>query len=87
MTGRAAWFGERYREIQGDTGRSREIQRKAGNFCMAGRAAWFRIRAGVRVRVRVRATATATATANPKPKPKPNLGEADSTVDVGGGAE
>ena len=87
MTGRAAWFGERYREIQGDTGRSREIQRKVGNFCMTGRAAWFRIRAGVRVRVRVRATATARARANPKPKPKPNLGEADSTVDVGGGAE
>ena len=74
-------------KIQGDTGRYREIQRKAGNFCMTGRAAWFRIRAGVRVRVRVRVRATATARAKPKPKPKPNLGEADCTVDVGGGAE
>ena len=70
-------------KIQGDTGRYRETQRKAGNSCMTGRAAWFRIRAGVRVRVRVRVRARARA----NPKPKPNLGEADCTVDVGGGAE
>ena len=74
-------------KIQGDTGRYRETQRKAGNSCMTGRAAWFRIRAGVRVRVRATATATARANPKPKPKPKPNLGEADCTVDVGGGAE